>query len=72
MRSELRPHRRALFAVLNDMPSEAFSWLLLSISGQHGQVWPDGIGGFSHESQQSIEKTKAVAEHLLDTHHEDV
>lgn len=56
-----KPRTRAkLLTILAEMPDESFGWLLLTIAGQRGQIWPDGLGGFRPESRTSI--TKAITE----------
>jgi hypothetical protein len=59
--------RLKLLLILATMPSEAFGWLLLHIAGSagSGQVWPDGIGGFTSESQTSIKAAKHEAEAMI-------
>jgi len=58
--------RAPLLAVLATMPEEAFGYLVLSIAGMRGPIWPDGLGGFKPESRASIEAATAAAKQLAD------
>lgn len=65
--------RTRILKALETMPDEAFGWLVLAlrphamtgVSAALAQVWPDGVGGFGHDSRRSIEETRAaVVEYL--------
>ena len=60
--------RRAFIAELLMMPDEAFDWLVLSCipfdrssPNPGAKIWPDGLGGFMKESQESILKAQTLA-----------
>jgi len=59
--------RLRILAALEAMPDEAFSWFVVAckpsamLDGAKIQIWPDGIGGFSAASKQSIEEVRAAA-----------
>jgi 4'-phosphopantetheinyl transferase EntD len=65
--------RTALLAALKTMPAEAFTYLVLACGQSamtHGglaQIWPDGIGGFGHDSQTAIAAVRAAAAAYLET-----
>ena len=50
------------------MPDEAFDWFVLAslpsamVRGANAQIWPDGIGGFTHKSRESITAIRELAE----------
>lgn len=54
------------------MPDEAFSWFVLAtvpsamMKGANNQIWPDGIGGFTKESKESINEVRAAANEYLE------
>lgn len=65
--------RSRILKALETMPDEAFGWLVLAMrphamTGETpalAQVWPDGDGGFTHDSRNAIQETReAVAEYL--------
>jgi hypothetical protein len=59
--------RLKLLLILAAMPSEAFGWLVITLSNARGgQVWPTGLGGFRPDSRASIEATRAAADELLE------
>lgn len=64
--------RVALLTALATMPDEAFGWFVLAcpvsamMKGGHAQIWPDGMGGFSQESQTSVEAVRAAADAYLE------
>jgi hypothetical protein len=66
------PDRTALLDALRTMPDEAFSWLVLAlqpaamIHGATAQIWPDGIGGFTAASRESIMAARTAAVAYLD------
>jgi hypothetical protein len=53
------------------MPDEAFGWFVMACpqsamtKGGNAQIWPDGIGGFSHDSKVAIEEVRAAADEYL-------
>lgn len=52
--------RTKLITILNMMPEEAFGWFVQWAKG--GMItFPDGLGGFQEESQNSIRALKAAA-----------
>jgi hypothetical protein len=63
--------RLKLLLILSIMPEEAFSWLVLAMrksamtQGANNQIWPDGIGGFTHESRESINQAREAAEEYI-------
>lgn len=59
--------RLKLLLVLASMPDEAFTWLVIAIAKlpNRPNVWPDGIGGFTHESRDAISAARAAAGELL-------
>jgi hypothetical protein len=64
-------NRLKLLLILSTMPEEAFSWLVLAMrksamtQGANNQVWPDGVGGFSHESRESINAAREAVEEYI-------
>lgn len=64
--------RGALITALATMPDEAFGWFVLACpqsamtQGGATQIWPDGIGGFTGASRQSIEAVRAAAKSYMD------
>jgi hypothetical protein len=63
MTKKKNPSREKLLTLLDQMPMEAFSWLLLTLAHipGRGQIWPDGLGGFQDESRKSIKAVEAEA-----------
>lgn len=68
--------KAGLLEVLDEMPEEAFGWFVVwaargkpSGAGHDyiGQMFPDGIGGFSRESQASIEALRAAAHQYMES-----
>jgi hypothetical protein len=59
-RTTVDPKRKALIAALAAMPEESFGWFVAWASGVNMQ-YPDGLGGFSSQSQASILKLRAEA-----------
>lgn len=63
--------RTRLLTALKAMPDEAFQWFVLATApsammhGANNQIWPDGIGGFSHESQKAITEVRNAADYYL-------
>jgi hypothetical protein len=63
--------RLKLLLILAVMPEEAFSWLILAMrksamtQGANMQIWPDGIGGFTHESRESINEIREAVEEYI-------
>jgi hypothetical protein len=67
------PHPRLeLLSALATMPDEAFSWLVVALQpaamthGATAQLWPDGIGGFTSASRESITAVRTAAAAYLD------
>lgn len=64
-------NRGDLIKALATMPEEAFDWLVLAcptssmMKGGRAQIWPDGMGGFSSESQASVEAMRTAADAYL-------
>ena len=63
--------RGDLIAALATMPDEAFGWVIGALSSHAGmrgflQIFPDGLGGFQHDSRASIDAAQAAADALLD------
>ena len=64
--------RSQLLRALETMPDEAFGWFVRAtapkamLKGANNQIWPDGIGGFTKESQQAIQNVRAAADEYLD------
>lgn len=55
-----------LVNAIANLPEEAFGWLVLTLCDlplqtARGQVWPDGLGGFSNESRTGIEAVRTAA-----------
>ncbi len=65
------PDRTRILKALAEMPNEAFSWFVLAAApsamrhGANSQIWPDGIGGFSQESQKAIADVRAAADDYM-------
>jgi len=56
----LKVSRTKLLECFVTMDNEAFSWLVMCISGdRQPQIWPDGTGGF--RDKEIIEKAKLAA-----------
>lgn len=56
-------NRGALLTALATMPDEAFGWFVVWATGVNVQ-YPDGLGGFSDESQASIQALRTAAHAL--------
>lgn len=65
-------NRLKLLLILASMPDEAFGWFVVwaargAPGGAHtqpdiiGQMFPDGLGGFSAEARAAIEALRAAA-----------
>ena len=67
----MHERRAKLLTVLEEMPDEAFGWLLLALlpraanEGANCQVWPDGIGGFTDASRDSISAARDCARDIV-------
>lgn len=63
--------RKEIIKILETMPDEAFSWFVLAtapsamMKGANNQIWPDGIGGFTQESRDSINAIRKAADDYL-------
>jgi hypothetical protein len=55
--------RQALLDTLQQMPDEAFGWLVVRII--QGQVWPEQRGGFSAESKVAMGAAEIAAKKLM-------
>lgn len=62
MPKELGSDRGELLAILEQMPDEAFGWIVAAIAVR---IYPDGLGGFRPESRASIERARAQAKRML-------
>ena len=60
--------RTRILKALEEMPDEAFGWVVMAMTprsqmrGADIQIWPDGIGGFSQDSKNSINICRNAAE----------
>lgn len=67
------PDREKLLLVLKYMPDEAFDWIVLSMQPPvrpfdgRARIFPDGIGGFMRESQDSIIRMQVAAKEYLES-----
>lgn len=67
------PDRDKIMIILKYMPDEAFDWIVLSLQPKSRpfdgrmRIFPDGIGGFMRESQDSIQRIQIAAKEYFDS-----
>jgi hypothetical protein len=61
------PHRWAVLSILAGLPDEAFNWFVMWAGGFLIQ-WPDGLGGFSDDSEIGITALRRAAKEYIDAH----
>ena len=61
--------REEFLNILKDMPDEAFDWFIIatlpSNETHKGGIWPDGIGGFTNESEKAINDLRILSRKYL-------